>query len=100
MLAYEIGHHIQKVVGTEARVRQMNQGSRRMDNALSVKVELQADCYAGVWAHSTQQRNLFEQDDIPSALRATAAVCDGRLQKPTTGHVAPDAFTHGTSAQP
>jgi predicted metalloprotease len=99
VLAHEIGHHIQKVVGTEARVRQMNQGNRRMDNALSVKVELQADCYAGVWAHSTQQRNLLEQGDIPSALGAAAAVGDDRLQKMSTGHVAPDSFTHGSSAQ-
>jgi predicted metalloprotease len=99
VLAHEIGHHIQKVVGTEARVRQMNQGSRRMDNALSVKVELQADCYAGVWAHSTQQRNLLEQGDIQSALGAAAAVGDDRLQKMSTGHVAPDSFTHGSSAQ-
>src|SRR5882757_9579169 len=99
VLAHEIGHHIQKVVGTEARVRQTNQGNRRMDNALSVKVELQADCYAGVWAHSTQQRNLLEQGDIQSALGAAAAVGDDRLQKMSTGHVAPDSFTHGSSAQ-
>src|SRR5258706_1312929 len=99
VLAHEIGHHIQKVVGTEARVRQMNQGNRRTDNALSVKVELQADCYAGVWAHSTQQRNLLEQGDIQSALGAAAAVGDDRLQKMSTGHVAPDSFTHGSSAQ-
>jgi predicted metalloprotease len=99
VLAHEIGHHIQKIVGTEARVRQMNQGSRRMDNALSVKVELQADCFAGVWAHSTQQRNLLEQGDIQSALGAAAAVGDDRLQKMSTGHVAPDSFTHGSSAQ-
>src|SRR5882724_11028309 len=99
VLAHEIGHHIQKIVGIEGRVRQMNQGSRRMDNALSVKVELQADCYAGVWAHSTQQRNLLEQGDIPSALGAAAAVGDDRLQKMSTGHVAPDSFTHGSSAQ-
>jgi uncharacterized protein len=99
VLAHEIGHHIQKVVGTEARVRQTNQGIRRMDNALSVKVELQADCYAGVWAHSTQQRNLLEQGDIQSALGAAAAVGDDRLQKMSTGHVAPDSFTHGSSAQ-
>ncbi len=99
VLAHEIGHHIQKVVGTEARVRQMNQGNRRTDNALSVKVELQADCYAGVWAHSTQQRNLLEQGDIQSALGAAAAVGDDRLQKMSTGQVAPDSFTHGSSAQ-
>jgi uncharacterized protein len=99
VLAHEIGHHVQKIVGTEARVRQMQQGNRRVDNTLSVKVELQADCYAGVWAHSTQQRNLLEQGDIQSALGAAAAVGDDRLQKMSTGHVAPDSFTHGSSAQ-
>lgn len=99
VLAHEIGHHVQKIVGTEARVRQLEQGNRRMDNALSVKVELQADCYAGVWAHSTQERNLLERGDIQSALGAAAAVGDDRLQRMSTGHVAPDSFTHGTSAQ-
>jgi len=99
VLAHEIGHHIQKIVGTEARVRRMNQGNRHMNNALSVKVELQADCYAGVWAHSTQQRNLLEQGDIQSALGAAAAVGDDRLQRMSTGHVTPDSFTHGSSAQ-
>ena len=99
VLAHEIGHHIQKIVGTEARVRRMNQGNRHVDNALSVKVELQADCYAGVWAHSTQQRNLLEQGDIQSALGAAAAVGDDRLQRMSTGHVTPDSFTHGSSAQ-
>jgi predicted metalloprotease len=99
VLAHEIGHHIQKIVGTEARVQQMNRGNRRMDNAVSVKVELQADCYAGVWAHSTQQRNLLEAGDVQSALGAAAAVGDDRLQKMSTGHVAPDSFTHGSSEQ-
>jgi hypothetical protein len=99
VLAHEIGHHVQKILGTEARVQRMNQGNRRLDNALSVKVELQADCYAGVWAHSTQQRNLLEQGDIPSALGAAAAVGDDRLQRMSTGHVTPDSFTHGSSAQ-
>jgi uncharacterized protein len=99
VLAHEIGHHVQKILGTEARVRQMERGNRRMDNALSVQVELQADCYAGVWAHSTQERNLLEQGDIQSALGAAAAVGDDRLQRMSTGHVTPDSFTHGSSAQ-
>jgi uncharacterized protein len=99
VLAHEIGHHIQKITGTERRVRQMQQGNRRMDNALSVRVELQADCYAGVWAHSTQERNLLEQGDVQSALGAAAAVGDDRLQKMSTGHVSPESFTHGTSEQ-
>jgi uncharacterized protein len=77
----------------------MRQGNSRTDNALSVKMELQADCLAGVWAHSTQQRNLLEQGDVQSALGAASAVGDDRLQKMSTGHVAPDTFTHGSSAQ-
>jgi len=99
VLAHEVGHHVQKIIGVENRVRQMQQGSPQMGNALSVKMELQADCLAGVWAHSTQQRNLLEQGDVQSALGAAAAVGDDRLQKMSTGHVTPDSFTHGSSAQ-
>ncbi|HEY6129999.1 MAG TPA: neutral zinc metallopeptidase [Candidatus Acidoferrum sp.] len=99
VLAHEIGHHVQKITGIESRVRQLQRGSPQANNALSVKMELQADCLAGVWAHSTQQRNLLEQGDVESALGAAAAVGDDRLQKMSTGHVAPDSFTHGSSAQ-
>ena len=99
VLAHEIGHHVQKITGIESRVRQMQHGNPRVDNALSVKMELQADCLAGVWAHSTQQRELLEQGDVQSALGAASAVGDDRLQKMSTGHVAPDSFTHGSSAQ-
>jgi predicted metalloprotease len=99
VLAHEIGHHVQKITGIESRVRQMQHANPRTDNALSVKMELQADCLAGVWAHSTQQRNLLEQGDVQSALGAASAVGDDRLQKMSTGHVAPDSFTHGSSAQ-
>jgi len=99
VLAHEIGHHVQKITGIESRVREMQHTNPRRDNALSVKMELQADCLAGVWAHSTQQRNLLEQGDMQSALGAASAVGDDRLQKMSTGHVAPDSFTHGSSAQ-
>jgi predicted metalloprotease len=99
VLAHEVGHHVQKIIGIESRVRQMQQGKPQMGNTLSVKMELQADCLAGVWAHSTQQRNLLEQGDVQSALGAAAAVGDDRLQKMSTGQVAPDSFTHGSSAQ-
>src|SRR5207249_1089300 len=74
VLAHEIGHHVQKITGIESRVRQMQHGNPRVDNALSVKMELQADCLAGVWAHSTQQRDLLEQGDVQSALGAASAV--------------------------
>jgi uncharacterized protein len=99
VLAHEIGHHVQKIVGVESRARQLQASNPRMQNEISVKVELQADCLAGVWGHSTQQRNLLEQGDIESALGAAAAVGDDRLQKMSTGHVSPDSFTHGSSAQ-
>jgi uncharacterized protein len=99
VLAHEIGHHVQKIVGVENLVRRLQSGNPRMQNELSVKMELQADCLAGIWAHSTQQRNLLEQGDVQSALGAAAAVGDDRLQKMSTGHVSPDSFTHGSSAQ-
>jgi predicted metalloprotease len=96
VLAHEIGHHVQNILGIE---RQAEQGSRQGANSSSVKLELQADCFAGVWAHSTQQRGLLEQGDIESALGAAAAVGDDRLQKMSSGHVSPDSFTHGTSQE-
>jgi uncharacterized protein len=96
VLAHEIGHHVQNILGIE---RQAQQGSRQGANSSSVKLELQADCFAGVWAHSTQQRGLLEQGDIESALGAAAAVGDDRLQKMSSGHVSPDSFTHGTSQE-
>jgi uncharacterized protein len=96
VLAHEMGHHIQNILGIE---RQAEQGSRQGANSSSVKLELQADCFAGIWAHSTDQRGMLEQGDIESALGAAAAVGDDRLQKMSTGHVSPDSFTHGTSAE-
>jgi hypothetical protein len=77
----------------------MQESNSRQANPLSVKLELQADCFAGVWAHSTQQRGLLEKGDVQSALGAASAVGDDRLQKKATGHVAPESFTHGTSQQ-
>jgi uncharacterized protein len=99
VIAHEIGHHVQKITGTERKVRQEVESNPRMANAISVRVELQADCYAGVWANSTQQRDLLEQGDVESAMNAAAAVGDDHLQKMQTGRVMPDKFTHGTSAQ-
>ena len=99
VLAHEIGHHIQKLLGIEGEVQRAMRANPRQQNALSVRLELQADCFAGVWGHSTEQRNILEQGDVDEALRAAAAVGDDRLQKMATGHVNPDSFTHGTSEQ-
>jgi uncharacterized protein len=99
VIAHEIGHHVQKIVGTENKVRQELEKHPKMANAISVRVELQADCYAGIWANSTEQRDLLEKGDVESAVNAAAAVGDDHLQKMETGRVMPDKFTHGTSAQ-
>jgi predicted metalloprotease len=99
VIAHELGHHVQNILGTERKLRHLQAQNPRERNALSVEMELQADCYAGIWAHTTQQRGLLEQGDIESALGAAAAVGDDRPQKMATGHVNPDSFTHGSSAQ-
>jgi predicted metalloprotease len=99
VLAHEIGHHVQKILGIEQKVQQLQESNPGSANQNSVKLELQADCFAGVWAHSTQERNLLEAGDIQSALGAAAAVGDDHLQKMTRGRVQPETFTHGTSQQ-
>jgi uncharacterized protein len=99
VLAHELGHHVQKLLGIEGKVHQMQESHAREANPLSVKLELQADCLAGVWTHSTQQRGLLEQGDVESALGAASAVGDDRLQKNAGRHVSPDSFTHGSSQQ-
>jgi uncharacterized protein len=99
VLTHEIGHHVQHVLGTDQRVRQIQQSRPSMANELSVRMELQADCYAGVWAHSTEQRRLLDQGDVEEGLRAAAAVGDDRIQEQSTGMVRPESFTHGSSAQ-
>src|ERR1041385_4524646 len=99
VLAHEIGHHIQKLMGIEQQVMALQRRDPSERNALSVKMELQADCLAGVWAHSTEQRNLLEKGDAEGAISAAAAVGDDRLQKMSTGRVSPETFTHGSSAQ-
>jgi predicted metalloprotease len=81
VIAHEIGHHVQKITGIERKVRQEVENNPRMANAISVRVELQADCYAGVWANSTEQRDLLQQGDVESAMNAAAAVGDDHLQK-------------------
>ena len=99
VLAHELGHHIQKLTGIEGKVRQLQQSNSREAKPLSVKLELQADCFAGVWARSTQQRGLLEKGDVESALSAASAVGDDHIQKMSTGHVSPESFTHGSSQQ-
>ena len=99
VIAHELGHHVQKILGTESTVRAAQQRNPQLANDLSVRLELQADCYAGVWGNSTEQRNILEAGDVESGLQAAAAVGDDHIQKMTTGEVMPEKFTHGTSAQ-
>lgn len=99
VLAHEVGHHIQKLMGIESQVRRLQQANPSRENSLSVRMELQADCFAGVWAHSTAQRNLLEQGDVESGLGAAAAVGDDRIQQMSGSRVSPERFTHGSAAQ-
>ena len=101
VIAHEIGHHVQTITGTSEKVRAAQQRMSQADaNALSVRMELQADCYAGVWAHNAaRSRQLLEQGDIEEGLRAASAIGDDRIQKQTQGRIVPDAFTHGSSEQ-
>ena len=99
VIAHELGHHVQKLLGTEQKVRAAQKANPSQVNELSVRLELQADCYAGVWGHSTEQRDIIDQSDIQAGLNAAAAVGDDHIQKMTAGTVMPEKFTHGTSAQ-
>ncbi|HET6161877.1 MAG TPA: neutral zinc metallopeptidase [Dongiaceae bacterium] len=101
VIAHEVGHHVQKVLGIEAQVSKVRAGMNDTQaNALSVRVELQADCFAGVWAnHANQERGLIEEGDIDEALKAASAVGDDTLQTQSTGRVVPDSFTHGSAEQ-
>lgn len=99
VIAHELGHHVQDLLGTLPRVHRLQQARPDERNRLSVRLELQADCYAGIWGHTTAQRKMVEASDVESALNAAAAVGDDRLQRMATGRVSPETFTHGTSAQ-
>jgi predicted metalloprotease len=99
VIAHELGHHVQNVTGTAGEVRQMQQARPNRANALSVRLELQADCYAGIWGHSTDQREILHQGDVEEALGAAAAIGDDRIQSQSRGGVSPESFTHGTSEQ-
>ena len=101
VIAHEVGHHIQNITGVIPKVTQMKRrASKKQANALQVRVELQADCYSGVWAKSVQDDyNMIEVGDIDEALHAASQIGDDRLQKQAQGYVVPDSFTHGSSAQ-
>jgi len=99
VIAHEVGHHVQRLLGTSDEVHRLEQQDSGDANELSVRLELQADCYAGVWSHSVRAAGDLEKGDIEEALGAAEAVGDDRLQRQATGTVDPDSFTHGTSEQ-
>ena len=100
VIAHEVGHHVQNLTGIMAQVNRARQrAGEREANRLSVKLELQADCLAGVWANRAQEQQLFETGDLEEAFNAAEAVGDDRLQQRSQGYAVPDSFTHGTSAQ-
>jgi predicted metalloprotease len=98
VLTHEIGHHVQNLLGIDTKVRQMQRARPDMANQLSVQLELQADCLAGVWGHSTDQRHILEAGDVEQAMTAASAIGDDRLQRMAGRGVNPDSFTHGSSA--
>ena len=99
VIAHEIGHHVQNVLGLSERVRELQQRRPDQANQLSILLELQADCFAGVWAHSTQKRDILEGGDVEEGIGAAAAVGDDRIQKSGGGGVNPETWTHGSSQQ-
>lgn len=99
VIAHELGHHVQNILGIERQMRQLSAQNPSQKNALSVRLELQADCLAGVWAHTAAQRGIVHEDDIRDGLSAAAAVGDDHIQKMSRGAVSPESFTHGSSAQ-
>jgi predicted metalloprotease len=100
VIAHEVGHHIQTLTGTSSRVQEARaRASEEQANQLSVRQELQADCYAGVWANHANKRNWLEPGDVEEGLRAAAAIGDDRLQRQSQGYVVPESFTHGSSEQ-
>jgi predicted metalloprotease len=100
VVAHEVGHHVQNLLGLSTRVSQMQQrASEAQANALSVRLELQADCFAGVWGNHAHSRQMLESGDVEEGLRAAAAIGDDRMQRQAQGYVAPESFTHGSSEQ-
>ena len=99
VLAHELGHHVQKLTGIEEKVQAARERDPRAANPLSVRLELQADCFAGIWGHSTEQRHLLDPNEVKEGLNAAAAVGDDRLQRMAGRAVNPETFTHGSSQQ-
>ena len=101
VIAHEIGHHVQNLLGISDKVHSLQQGADKVTaNSLSVKLELQADCLAGIWAfHANRSRNIVEAGDIEAALRAASSIGDDRIQKQSQGYIVPESFTHGSSEQ-
>jgi predicted metalloprotease len=99
VLTHELGHHVQHLLGIDDRVRRAQIENPDQANALSVRLELQADCFAGIWAHETQREQMLEPGDVEEALNAASSVGDDRIQRAVTGHVNADTFTHGTAVQ-
>jgi predicted metalloprotease len=99
VLAHELGHHVQNILGIERQMRQLAERNPSQQNPLSVRLELQADCFAGVWANTAAQRNIIHPDDVTEGLKAAAAVGDDHIQKMSRGSVSPESFTHGSSEQ-
>jgi predicted metalloprotease len=99
VLAHEIGHHVQKLLGTEQRMRDAQRRRPELANQLSVRLELQADCYAGIWANSTARRDILEKGDVEEGLTAAASVGDDRIQRMGGEAVQPEAFTHGSAEE-
>ncbi|HEV8235546.1 MAG TPA: neutral zinc metallopeptidase [Gemmatimonadaceae bacterium] len=99
VLTHELGHHVQHLLGIDDRVRRAQIENPDQANALSVRLELQADCFAGIWAHETQREQMLEPGDVEEALNAASSVGDDRIQRAATGHVNADTFTHGTAVQ-
>lgn len=99
VLSHEIGHHIQNLLGTERKMRQLQQRNPGARNELSVRLELQADCYAGIWGRHAQQAGRLDEGDVDEALKAASAVGDDRISETTGSSIRPESFTHGSAAQ-
>jgi predicted metalloprotease len=99
VIAHELGHHVQNLLGRTQLVHDAPESSQNGPRGLSVRLELQADCYAGIWGNGTKRRDILENGDLEEALKAATAIGDDALQRQTTGTVRPESFTHGTSAQ-